>query len=179
MAGVSNDRVRRLQRLNLVLFLALVAMFGWLIVSRVDLFYARNEATDYKTLWKGELDKRRLNNSSYRIEAIERRTAAVAEVVRHQSPEVRHDFKKRLADIRQHFSGIVRGPQAPSCPKPRVVAPAPAPVATAGPDVAAVAPEPEVLTVEKWRKDRASAERLHKLQAWVREHLAAYHGVPM
>ena len=169
-----HDLCRRQKRTILVMALVLAGLFGWLVTSRIELFYATNNVTTYRGMWLAEVAKRRSENTGARMANVESLTSEITTVIRRQPPEVRNDVQKRLAGIRLHFLGGVRDVDL-KCPPAAKPSPAPTPHATPTPD--APTGTDRGLSEQHLKADRMNVDRLTALQAWVRKHMVAYHGV--
>lgn len=140
--------------------LIMFGMAGVVISSEAGRFRAERDAADYRRLWNKERYAHR--------QSLDGRLAELEAYVASMSPqEVPHEYKDRLADVRERVDRVVRGPApASACP-----APVKAPAATATAPRTDAAPQQVVKACSD-----ADAERLKALQEWVRGHWRDYHG---
>lgn len=141
---------------NSLSVLLIVILVGALISSEAGRGVAERQSHDYHRLWNDERTAHRRTIFNNRVAELEARISALPE------REVRNVYQNRLADVRQHFDRVVRGTAsnstAPACP----TVPVQVAAAAARPD------EPARCTMTETHRE--TAERLAKLQQWVREH---------
>lgn len=168
MAGRTNER-----KGSWCLWALLVLLLLLVVNSGVNLFYVQEDAKEYRRLWMQERSAHRATIINHRVTRIERQTNR-AFVEHRENP-----YEERLALLRRRFAGLLQPePKAPACPKAAVVPPAPATAATAGADDPAGAERADDAGVSA-AEHRRVRDRLRGLQTWVKEHIAAYHGVTM
>lgn len=144
----------------------IIVLFGLAATSQVQLMHARADAKEYRLMWERERRACSARQLDDRLSELEERTREISKKPGTKVDEV----KANLDGARRRFAVLVRA-EARACPKP-VACPAPAAGADAAPCEAMTVVGPSRNSIE-------NADRLERLQKWLREHMRAYHEVTL
>lgn len=150
-------KLARAKAANVLALVLIVLLVGGLLTSEAARGRQERSARDYQNLW---LKERMISRQcvKQRLDSVEERFSTLPK------KEVNLAYQARLADVRQRFTHVVRGPIAPTCPAAARV-PVPAPIPSERADAACPFSEEEAVTA------RATAQQLAALQAWVLENM--------